>query len=82
MFEFGDLNKRMLLFQLVFGLADNKFKERLLLDNQITLTCATSDIRTAEMTKHQLLTRADSDKTVAVVARKPSRASSAALKPI
>ena len=48
--EFGDLKERMLLFRVVFGLADNKLKERLLRDNELTSMRATNDIRATEMT--------------------------------
>lgn len=70
--EFGDLRERMLLFRVVFGVADTKLKERLLRDEGMTLARATNDIRATEMTKNQLLAMADGDRTIATVVDEPA----------
>jgi len=68
--EFGDLKDQMLLFRVIFGITDSKLKERLLRDTEMTLARALNDVRATEMTRKQLSSIADGDKTsVAVVSK-------------
>ncbi|XP_067949748.1 uncharacterized protein [Watersipora subatra] len=74
--KFDQLKDRMLLCRIVFGLSDNKLKERLLRDGDITLVGAMDIIRAAEITKQQLTKMAEGDKSsiAAVVVDKPATA--------
>lgn len=67
--EFGDKKEMMMLCRLVFGIKDTKLKERLLRDNNITLGRAMDDIRAAEVTRAQMSSMANGDKTVSHIAR-------------
>lgn len=61
--EFGALLQRMLLCRIIFGLKNDKLKERLLRDSKINLNRAMDDIRASEIMRHQLSKMADGDKT-------------------
>ena len=71
--EFGELQERMLLCRLIFGVSSDKLKERLLRDPEVTLTRAVNDIRAAEVTKLQLSKMAIGDRTSAALDRVSSR---------
>jgi len=66
--EFGQMQERMLLCRVIFGLSDIKLKERLLRNGKITLTNAMVDIRAAEIIRQQLSKMAEGDQSMTGVA--------------
>lgn len=65
--EFGDMKDMMMLCRCAFGISDQKLKEKLLQDPEITLIRAINLIRASEVTKAQLQTL-NNEKAISVVA--------------
>jgi len=66
--ELGQMQERILLCRVIFGLSGIKLKERLFRDGKITLPNAMDDIRAAEITRLQLSKMAEGDQSAAGVA--------------
>lgn len=64
--EFGEMRDMMMLCRCDFGISDQKLKEKLLQDPEITLNRAINLIRASEVTKAQLQTL-NNDKAISVV---------------